>query len=178
MRTRVSKIWNILWLSFKDGPFSALYMLPVVASLSSALSLSAHCCRRPPHLTTPWKGARGQESSISPTLYLYKNSEGKKRPYLLICRLAKTILYRTGFESPRLCTWTRQTANLLMMCFAETPSDQLRPTESAGTREFLSRVRNRSPPYSLSSFLRSRKLGCRSVSGLARDQTRIWPKQV
>ena len=155
--------------------FCPLHVARCCLTLLCPISLSPLL---PPHLTTPWKGARGQESSISPTLYLYNNSEGKKRPYLLICRLAKMILYRTGFESPRLCTWTWPTANLLMMCFAETPSDQLRPTESAGTREFLSRVRNRSPPYSLSSFLRSRKLGCRSVSGLARDQTRIWPKQV
>ena len=124
MRIRVSKIWIILRLSFMDGPFSAHYMLPVVASLSSALSLSAHCCRRPPHLTTPWKGARGQEPSISPTLYLYNNSEGKKRPYLLIWQTSENDLILDRFSgSPWLCTWTRQTANLLMMCFAETPSE-------------------------------------------------------
>ena len=37
---------NILRLSFMDGPFSAHYMLPVVASLSPPLPLSARCCRR------------------------------------------------------------------------------------------------------------------------------------
>ena len=141
----------------------------------------------PPHLTTPWKGARGQEPGISRTIYLYNNSEGKKKTLLIdLADLLKCILYWTGFGSPRLTVVHMDLTNCKPVndCVSKRRplSDQLRPSQRGPANSYLVYEIGLRLPFPL---LRSRKLGgasqCHAAQWVAwrtRDQTRIWPKQV
>ena len=155
-----------------DGPFSAHSMMPVVASLSSSLSLSHSPLLPPPHLTTPWKGARGQEPGISRTIYLYNNSEGKKKTLLIdLADLLKCILYWTGFGSPRLTVVHMDLTNCKPVndCVSKRRPLTNFAQVSGDPRILISCTKSGSAfpsPSSAQASLGRQSVPCRSVSGL------------